>query len=332
VLKAAYCARADRVPQSAWESSPVPTLIRVRRLLLSTSVAAPKWNECRAIEPEPNLPYSRYTMRLGPHIQALPGNIGLFTRALAEEPVETLLYVPEQFSSWLHRPVRYEVEEEWGPPFHAMLGLPWPCPELDASDQMWARIHSELTAKGINVGRFTYAGVFSDADSALARATWCAVRHLRATRVVETGVARGVTTRMVLEAMAMNGEGRLWSVDLPYLFDKAPHDETGAAVPDDRREDWTYLKGSSRRRLRPLLAGLGQIDLFIHDSLHTVRNMRFEMQTAWPALRTGGVMFIDDVDKSAFREFVEKPTRGESMVCRSGDGPWMFGVVRRGPT
>ncbi len=43
-------------------------------------------------------------------------------------------------------------------------------------------------------------------------------------------------------------------------------------------------------------------------------------------------MFIDDVDKSAFREFVEKPARGESIVCRSGDGPWMFGVVRRGPS
>ena len=113
-------------------------------------------------------------MKLAPHVRAFPANMGLFTRALAIEPVETLLYVPEQFSSWLHRPVRYEVEEDWGPPFHAMLGLPWPCPELEASDQMWVRIHSELAAKGLNVGRFTYGGVFSDADSALARATWFA--------------------------------------------------------------------------------------------------------------------------------------------------------------
>ena len=46
--------------------------------------------------------------------------------------MKTSLYLPEQFSHWLHTPVPYEVEEDWGPSFHEMLGFPWPCPELDA--------------------------------------------------------------------------------------------------------------------------------------------------------------------------------------------------------
>jgi hypothetical protein len=34
---------------------------------------------------------------------------------------------------------------------------------------------------------------------------------------VETGVGSGVTTSFILHAMAANGEGRLWSIDLPPI-------------------------------------------------------------------------------------------------------------------
>jgi hypothetical protein len=55
------------------------------------------------------------------------------------------------------------------------------------------------------------------------------------------------------------------------------------------------LKGSSRR-LPELLSKLGQIDLFIHDSLHSERNVRFELDHALPALRPGGAVVVDDID------------------------------------
>ena len=148
-------------------------------------------------------------------------------------------------------------------------------------------MHAELTAKGLEVGRWTY-GVYSDSDAALAAAVWCAVRHLCPTKIVETGVARGLTSRVILEAMAVNDNGHLWSVDLPHLFETPDLEgQTGAAVPEKFRENWTYVRGSSRRRLRPLVSDLGTLDIFVHDSLHTVRNMRFEMETVWPALRNG---------------------------------------------
>ena len=124
-------------------------------------------------------------------MRRLPGNLALFAKALAVEPVETLLYIPEQLNWWLKRPIPYEVQEEWGPPFHEMLGVPWPCPELDSSRHVWDAVHNELTAKGLSVGRMTYGGVYSDADCGLASAMWCAIRHLRPSNVVETGVAVG---------------------------------------------------------------------------------------------------------------------------------------------
>ncbi len=268
-------------------------------------------------------------MKLVPHVRRLPRDLALFAKALAVEPVETLLYIPEQLNWWLTKPIPYEVREEWGPPFHEMLGVAWPCPELESSRQVWDTVLDELSAKGLSVGRMTYGEIYSDADCALASATWCAVRHLRPSNVVETGVARGVTSRMILEAMSKNGQGHLWSVDLPYLFGTGLQDQTAAAIPGGSHDRWTYIRGSSRRRLRPLISQVGHVEMFVHDSLHTVRNMRFEMETVWPALRTGGLMLIDDVDNSAFRDFVSEARPDVSMVYRSADSVWMFGVLRK---
>lgn len=260
-------------------------------------------------------------------LRGAPARVPRLFRAIAAEPVETVLCVPEQVSHWRHHPVPYQAEEDWGPSLHRALGLPWPCPESHVFGEVWSQMLAELTAKRLTVGRWT-SGIYSDADAAMAGAVWCAVRHLEPETIVETGVARGLTSRVVLEAMALNGRGHLWSIDLPYLFGTRDCvDQTGAAVPDTFGDQWTYVRGSSRRRLEPLLSQLEAVDMFIHDSLHTVRNMRFEMDTVWPTLRHGGLMVIDDVDTAAFRDFTSETDDQKSMVYRSADGPWMFGVV-----
>jgi hypothetical protein len=64
------------------------------------------------------------------------------------------------------------------------------------------------------------------------------------------------------------------------------------------------MEGSSRRRLPALVSTLGGVDLFIHDSMHTTRNVAFELRQVWPALRPGGLLVVDDVEKnSAFATF-----------------------------
>jgi hypothetical protein len=250
-------------------------------------------------------------------------------RALRSDPVETLLYAPEAVAIHFDRVPPYNVEEDWGAAFHRLLGLPWPCPELVGCQRVWADIRTRLEARGLAFGRYTYGG-YSDADPGLGGAAWCAVRHLRPSRVVETGVARGATTRVILEALSLNGNGHLWSVDLPHLFAPELHGDTAAAIPDRQHDRWTYIRGSSRRRLPALLAELGTLDLFVHDSLHTQRNMYFEMNRTWPKLGAGGLMLVDDVFNQSFRTFVDEEHPAASMVCRSADGTWMFGIARKG--
>jgi hypothetical protein len=91
-----------------------------------------------------------------------------------------------------------------------------------------------------------------------------------------------------------------------------------------------------------LLRQLGTIDLFIHDSLHSERNVRFEGDRAWAAIRTGGAIVIDDIDASrGFRSFTKTFSGHQSMICeaeplrtdqRHFNGKGLFGVIWKQPT
>ena len=138
-----------------------------------------------------------------------------------------------------------------------------------------------------------------------------------------------MTSRVILEAMSINGTGHLWSLDLPHPFRPELHKETAAAVPTACRDRWTYVRGSSRRRLASLVSTLTEIDMFVHDSLHTSRNIRFELRTVWPALQRGDLVLVDDVDNQAFRDFVREVGNPPSIVLRSADGPCLFGAIQK---
>jgi hypothetical protein len=68
---------------------------------------------------------------------------------------------------------------------------------------------------------------------------------------------------------------------------------------------------------------LGQIDLFVHDSMHTARNVRFELEPVWPALTPGGAVLIDDVERtsppasSRMRDPGRRPWSRPRMTVRS---------------
>ncbi|MBV9465352.1 MAG: class I SAM-dependent methyltransferase [Solirubrobacterales bacterium] len=250
-------------------------------------------------------------------------------RELAGDPVEFLINLPDLvletperrakrlkgggFMPWPPRP--YVALVDWEQRLHEQLRAPWPCPDGDAFRELWDQILGELERRKLPVGRGAFAG-WGDGEPGLTRAVWCLVRHQRPETVVETGVARGITSRVVLEALAANGVGRLWSIDLPPPGQPGLHEQIGAAVPDRLHRRWRYVRGSSRRRLRGLLHELGTIDLFIHDSKHTERNLRFELGHAWKALTPGGFLVADDVDLNhGFHAFQADHPEAATLLC-----------------
>ena len=213
---------------------------------------------------------------------------------------------------------------------HAALGEPWPCQTADAFHDFWSRIQSDLQVAGLRSGRGAFGG-WDDADERLAGALWCLMEHLRPAVVVETGVARGLTSRLVLESLDAGGRGHLWSIDLRPI-DRSLHRETGAAVPATLRDRWTYMEGTSRKLLRGILEQHGPVDIFIHDSLHTSRNLRFELEHAWSAVRPGGAILIDDVHRNdAFGRFTAQVADALAVVVSHSDGEGCFGIALKRP-
>ncbi|HIH50548.1 TPA: class I SAM-dependent methyltransferase [Candidatus Micrarchaeota archaeon] len=138
--------------------------------------------------------------------------------------------------------------------------------------------------------------------------------------VVETGVWFGASSSFILAALADNGTGHLYSIDLPNITyqlddrcklqikthsDVLPKDrKSGFGIPSNLHDRWTLITGDAKRELPKLVEELGKVDLFNHDSLHTYEHMQFEYKTVWPRLSTGGVLVSDDVDwNDAFEDF-----------------------------
>ena len=119
------------------------------------------------------------------------------------------------------------------------------------------------------------------------------VRALRPRIVVETGVCYGASSAYILEALAANGHGELYSIDLGNTKDEPPSDYL---VPWRLRRHWHLCIGDSKRLLPPLLEQLREIDLFHHDSLHTYEHMMWEYETAFPWLSPTGVLSSHDVN------------------------------------
>ncbi len=139
-----------------------------------------------------------------------------------------------------------------------------------------------------------------------APAIYSLVRLLKPKVIVETGVADGFTTSYILRALADNGEGKLYSIDLPHYLlpqDKQP----GWIVEEDLRGRWDLRVGDAAQVLPELLKELGTVDMFLHDSLHTYDHMMLEFRAVWPHLRPGGLFLSHDVGTNpSFFDFIEE--------------------------
>jgi len=166
------------------------------------------------------------------------------------------------------------------------------------------------------------------------------VRQLKPQVVVETGVATGYSSSMILMALEDNKMGHLCSVDYPnyqsiakkidrdirykgplslfsyhgvrhivgYIAKKRYHvpngKESGWVIPDRLRDRWTLKVGLSEKCLPAILQDVKQVDVFLHDSDHAEENMLNEYRMAWPYIRNGGLLLSDDIAlNNAFSSF-----------------------------
>ena len=233
--------------------------------------------------PDPNLRISR---RLGELCSALIG--------YADALVERFLTRPPVYETVLWKQVLDDLGLRFGNVAEVLEEPALKAVEEDTR-QLLAAIRQEDT----------YVPYWA-ADSVLARCCYLACRLTQPEAVVETGVAYGVTSAFILRALEENGRGTLHSIDLPPLR-RNYRRYWGIAVPDELRARWRLHRGTSASILPRLLRETPRVDLFVHDSLHTRRNMSRECDTVWPHLRNGALLLADDVERNrAFGELQQK--------------------------
>ena len=144
-------------------------------------------------------------------------------------------------------------------------------------------------------------------------------RFLKPKLAVETGVDYGASSALILQALEDNGDGSLYSIDLPQVEYEDPFKQkfkdlalpkrsgTGFVVRSATRHRWNLILGDAKIELPRLLSEIGAIDFFFHDSMHTYDHMMFEYQTAFPFLKSGGIIASDDTTwNSSFDDFCNR--------------------------
>jgi predicted O-methyltransferase YrrM len=148
---------------------------------------------------------------------------------------------------------------------------------------------------------------------------YAAVRLLRPEKVVETGVANGHSSFLILAALDRNGSGRLHSFDIDQ--------RAGALV--GTHENWSLTvspQGEASTRFAAAISGLKNIDLFFHDGDHRYVSQLSEYRTVWPAMTSGGLFVSDDVDDS--RAFFDFSKEVESLPSLLFDKTKVVGAHR----
>jgi hypothetical protein len=164
-------------------------------------------------------------------------------------------------------------------------------------------------------------------DFSLARLCYACCRALRPRHIVETGVCYGVTTAFFLQALQENGIGELHSIDLPPLGRNA-RDFVGTLVPTDLRARWNLHRGTSRVLLPRVLKQIGTVNFFLHDSLHTCRNIRRELEMVTPYLSGQALVLSDDIDGNrAFSEWAEKVKPPFSGIIEQSSKSSLLGIA-----
>jgi hypothetical protein len=165
-----------------------------------------------------------------------------------------------------------------------------------------------------------------DGTKTLCEVIYCIVRLKRPGVIVETGVARGVSSSYILKALDKNANGHLYSIDMPMLKIGAKA-EVGKLVANELRSRWTLIFGAGTHEMKKLRGKLEKIDMFIHDSNHTYLSQLAEYQIALGWLNKGGILVSHDVVNLALLEACKQFGCTPTVIMENNDS--YVGIVIR---
>ena len=132
--------------------------------------------------------------------------------------------------------------------------------------------------------------------------------------VIETGVAYGLSSFYILSALNRNEYGKLTSID--SVFRPWQSEEMiGSIIPKNLRSKWKLVLGKSNEKLLDEFKKIENVEIFVHDSLHSYKNMTFEFNCAINNIKNNGIIISDDIlDNDAFYDFIKNKEIINSII------------------
>lgn len=151
------------------------------------------------------------------------------------------------------------------------------------------------------------------------------VRAAAPDHVVETGTHLGLGSCVIAAALLRNGHGRLTTIDIDP--------DAGYLIG----EPWANVIERRTGNSMDVLAEMTDVDIFLHDSLHTYDHETSELAAVEPNLRAGAIILSDNAhESSALSDWAERNGRhylffkeqprdhwwpGDGIGAAWGDGP-----------
>jgi len=154
-------------------------------------------------------------------------------------------------------------------------------------------------------------------------------KEIKPELIVETGVAYGVSTSHILQALHENKKGKLISIDSVFRPWQSK-EMIGAAIPDFLKDKWELYLGNSDEQLNKIFKNYSNTDIFLHDSLHTYKNMMFEFKKSWSNIKTSGYLLSDDILKNnAFYDFCKMTNKIPFLLFQKVESISLMGIIQR---
>ena len=124
------------------------------------------------------------------------------------------------------------------------------------------------------------------------------VRAIQPAHVVETGTHLGLGSCVIAAALLRNGHGRLTTIDI--------NSEAGYLITDP----WASVIDRRTGNSIDVLKELQDVDIFLHDSLHTYDYETSEVMAVEPNLSTDAIVLSDNAhESSALSDWAERNDR-----------------------
>jgi predicted O-methyltransferase YrrM len=117
------------------------------------------------------------------------------------------------------------------------------------------------------------------------------IRVVKPKVVVETGVANGVSTNGIMNAIKLNQNDCIL-----HSFDILP--QAKEAYKGDGLWEFHLLRKPYKKNLLKTVDNFGEVDLWLHDSNHSYLWQNMEYELALSKLGNRGILISDDIDAS----------------------------------